>query len=77
MNIEANKLKLSHSSFSNSHGLSDKANKSSAFDVNRLVMAALKYDLFKEVVNKYQYISSEIFDYDSNRPEDERACLVK
>ena len=73
MNHEGNKLKLSHSSFSNSHGLSDKANKSSAYDVNKLVIAALKYNLFKEVVNKYQYISSDILDYDAKRPEEERA----
>jgi serine-type D-Ala-D-Ala carboxypeptidase (penicillin-binding protein 5/6) len=36
MNIEAGKLKLVHTCFSNPHGLSDKANKSSAQDVVRL-----------------------------------------
>ena len=43
MNHEAAKLKLSNSSFSNPHGLSDKANRSSAQDVTRLTFAALKY----------------------------------
>jgi len=46
MNHEANKLKLCNSCFSNPHGLSDKANKSSAQDVTRLTYAALKYPIF-------------------------------
>lgn len=55
MNQEASKLRLCNSSFSNPHGLSDKANKSSAQDVTRLIFAALKYPLFCEIINKYSY----------------------
>ena len=53
MNAESAKLKLVNTSFSNPHGLSDKANKSSAQDVVRLTMAGLKYPLFCEIVKKY------------------------
>jgi D-alanyl-D-alanine carboxypeptidase (penicillin-binding protein 5/6) len=74
MNIEAKMLKMKQSSFSNSHGLSDKANKSSALDVTKLTLAALKFPIFKTIVNTYMHISSQVFDY---RPENEdKACLV-
>jgi D-alanyl-D-alanine carboxypeptidase (penicillin-binding protein 5/6) len=43
MNLEASKLKLSNTSFSNPHGLSDKANRSSAQDVIRLTIEAMKF----------------------------------
>jgi len=65
MNAEAAKLKLSNTSFSNSHGLSDKANKSSAQDVTRLSIAALKYPLLAEVSNKFQFSSSTVYDWDN------------
>jgi len=76
MNAEAQKLKLSNTSFSNPHGLSDKANRSSAQDVTRLTMAALKYTLFAEIVNKYQFISNAVFDWDVRREINDRGCLV-
>jgi len=53
MNHENQKLKLNNSTYSNPHGLSDKANKSSAQDVVRLTFAALKYPLFVEIVEKF------------------------
>lgn len=65
MNHEAIKLHMKNSSFSNPHGLSDKANKSSANDMLRLAMAALKYDLFKEIVNTYLHHSNVVFDMET------------
>lgn len=50
MNLEAQKLRLINSTFSNPHGLSDKANKSSAQDVVRITVAALKYPVFAEII---------------------------
>lgn len=67
MNHEANKLKLCNSCFSNPHGLSDKANKSSAQDVTRLTFAALKYPIFSEIIKKFQYHSNVVFDWDLSR----------
>ena len=55
MNKEASNLRLCNTSFSNPHGLSDKANKSSAQDVTRLTFAALKYPLFSEIIKKYSF----------------------
>ena len=52
MNQEAMTLKMVNSNFSNPHGLSDKANKSSAQDVVRLTYSALKYPLFCEIIKK-------------------------
>lgn len=76
MNHEAAKLKLSHSSFSNSHGLSDKANRSSAQDVTRLTFAALKYPLFCEVIDKVHFQSEVVYDWDASRAEADRGALV-
>ena len=67
MNYENNKLKLSHSNYSNPHGLSDKANKSSAQDMVRLSFNALKFPLFVEIVSKFQYESKAVYDYDRKR----------
>ena len=72
MNQEATKLKLNGSSFSNSHGLSDKANKSTAMDVCRLSNSAMKYPLFREIVNLATHTSSKVFDYNEGT-----ACLVR
>lgn len=71
MNHEAAKLKMTGSCFSNSHGLSDKANKSSAQDVCRLSTCALKYPLFREIVNLVSYTSRHVFDYGNDQ-----ACLA-
>ena len=57
MNQESVKLKLNNSCFSNPHGLSDKANRSSAQDVVRLAYSALKFQLFEEIVSKDEHIS--------------------
>jgi D-alanyl-D-alanine carboxypeptidase (penicillin-binding protein 5/6) len=65
MNHEASKLKLSNTSFSNPHGLSDKANRSSAQDVTRLTFSALKYSLFCEIIKKSDYESRVVFDWDN------------
>lgn len=76
MNQEAGKLKLVHTSFSNPHGLSDKANKSSAQDVVRLTFTALKYPLFCEIIKKFQHESKTVFDFNWKRQPNERALLV-
>ena len=67
MNHENNKLKLTHSNYSNPHGLSDKANKSSAQDMIRLSFVALKFPLFVEIVSKFQYESKAVYDYEAKR----------
>jgi serine-type D-Ala-D-Ala carboxypeptidase (penicillin-binding protein 5/6) len=67
MNYENSKLKLSHSNYSNPHGLSDKANKSSAQDMVRLSFNALKFPLFVEIVSKFQYESKAVYDFDRKR----------
>ena len=63
MNQEAVKLKLTNSSYSNPHGLSDKANRSSAQDVVRLTYSALKYPLFAQIINKFEHESKVVYDY--------------
>jgi D-alanyl-D-alanine carboxypeptidase len=63
MNQEAAKLKLTNTSFSNSHGLSDKATKSTAQDVIRLTQAGLKFPLFCEITKKFVYDSRVVFDF--------------
>lgn len=76
MNQEAAKLKLTNTSFTNSHGLSDKGTKSTAQDVIRLSQAALKFPLMNEIVKKFVYDSRVVFDYDPNRPPGQRGVLV-
>lgn len=76
MNSEAKKLKLQDSCFSNPHGLSDKANKSSAQDVNRLTKKAMEYSLFKEIISKQVYISKTVFDYDYLNEDGEQGALI-
>lgn len=76
MNQESAKLKLTNTSFSNSHGLSDKANKSTAQDVIRLTMASLKFPLFSEIIKKFVYESRVVFDFDISRPSAQRGVLV-
>ena len=52
MNKLAYGLGLKMSSFSNSHGLSDKSNKSSANDLGKLACIAIKqYPLLKTIIN--------------------------
>ena len=53
MNYENQKLRLVNSHYTNPHGLSDKANISSAQDVIRLTIIALKFPIFVEIVSKY------------------------
>jgi len=50
MNYENQKLRLANSHYTNPHGLSDKANISSAQDVIRLTIIALKFPIFVEIV---------------------------
>lgn len=50
MNDTAKTLRLTNTNYSNPHGLADKANKSSATDIQRLAFQALKNPLFKEIV---------------------------
>ena len=67
MNQEAMNLKMVNTNFSNPHGLSDKANKSSAQDVVRLTYSALKYPLFCEIVSKKEYESKVVYDFSLSR----------
>lgn len=76
MNTEAVKLNMKNSCFSNPHGLSDKANKASANDMMRLTSAALKIDLFREIVGMYKFVSEKVFDWDTYRSATSRGCLV-
>lgn len=76
MNQEAAKLKLTNTSFSNSHGLSDKATKSTAQDVVRLTQAGLKFPLFCEITKKFVYDSRVVFDFDSSRPSGQKGVLA-
>lgn len=76
MNKEAMNLKLCNTSFSNPHGLSDKANKSSSQDVVRLIFAALKYPLFCEIINKYSFTSNVVYDWDAQRDQSLQGMLV-
>ena len=69
-------LKMVNSSFSNPHGLSDKANKSSAQDVVRLTYSALKYPLFCEIIKKVDFESKVVYDFSFKRPAEQRALLV-
>ncbi len=43
---------LKSTSFTNPHGLADKGNHSTAFDIAMLAFNALKENIFKDVVNK-------------------------
>ena len=52
MNKLAGKLNLRHTTFSNPHGLSDKANKSSAHDICKLASIASKEELIRTIVKK-------------------------
>jgi D-alanyl-D-alanine carboxypeptidase len=52
MNRFSSKLSLHCTHYSNPHGLPNRANYSSAADVCRATMFALKDPLFKEIVNK-------------------------
>ena len=52
MNKLAGKLNLRHTTFSNPHGLSDKANKSSAHDICKLASIASKEELIRNIVKK-------------------------
>ena len=76
MNQEATKLKLVNSSFSNPHGLSDKANKSSAQDVVRLTYVALKYPIISEIIKNSYYESNVVFDWSPKRSLEDRGFLV-
>ena len=52
MNANAARLKLSNTRYANPHGLPNKSNKSSAFDVCRLARQAYRYPLIAEIVAK-------------------------
>jgi len=55
MNKTARNNGLFNTIFNNPHGLSDKINKSTAEDIAKLSILALKSTLFKEIVNKMEY----------------------
>jgi D-alanyl-D-alanine carboxypeptidase len=46
---------LKQTSFTNPHGLADKGNHSTAFDIAMLAFNALKDDVFREIVNKQKH----------------------
>lgn len=76
MNQEAVKLNMKSSSFSNPHGLSDKANKSSANDMIKLTQNAIRLPLFREITNIYHHVSTSVFDWHTNQTPERRGCLV-
>jgi D-alanyl-D-alanine carboxypeptidase len=47
-----NTFHLKCTSFTNPHGLADKGNHSTAFDIAMLAFNALKENIFRDVVNK-------------------------
>jgi D-alanyl-D-alanine carboxypeptidase len=51
MNNKAKELGLQHTSYANPHGLMNKNNKSSAYDVAKLCCEALKNNKFRAIVN--------------------------
>ena len=55
MNKTARNEELSNTYFNNPHGLCDKINKSTAEDIAKLSILALKSKLFFEIVNKKEY----------------------
>jgi serine-type D-Ala-D-Ala carboxypeptidase (penicillin-binding protein 5/6) len=55
MNLTARKLDLSRSSWANPHGLSNVNNISTAEDVAKLCMYAMKIPQFREVVSTKYY----------------------
>jgi D-alanyl-D-alanine carboxypeptidase len=61
MNATAKLLKLTNTQFSNPHGLSDKANRSTAADISRLAFAALKIKMFREIVEFKSYKTNQVF----------------
>jgi D-alanyl-D-alanine carboxypeptidase (penicillin-binding protein 5/6) len=46
---------LKQTSFTNPHGLADKGNHSTAFDIAMLAFNALKDDNFRDIVNKQKH----------------------
>lgn len=44
--------------------------------MTRLIYAALKYPVFCEIINKYQYQSNVVFDWNPNRDQNLRGMLV-
>lgn len=55
MNLNAHTLKMSASNFDSPHGLMNKYNYSSAYDMCIITMQCMKYPLFREVVRTKQY----------------------
>lgn len=55
MNQAADELGMSNSTYQNTHGLPDAEHKLSAIDLLRLATAAMKYDLFREIVSTRQF----------------------
>jgi hypothetical protein len=41
-----------------------------------LSIAALKYPLFAEIINQYEYTSDVVFDWNNKRDEVERGIMV-
>jgi len=55
MNMMASKLNLKKTNFTNPHGLADRSNRSTAFDLAMLSAHAIKNPLFAEIVSTVSY----------------------
>ena len=55
MNAVVPRLHLKHTKYTNPHGLSDKANHSTANELAQISVYAMRHPLFKEIVNTKQY----------------------
>lgn len=55
MNAVVPRLHLKHTKYTNPHGLSDKANHSTANELAQISVYAMRHPLFREIVNTKQY----------------------
>jgi D-alanyl-D-alanine carboxypeptidase (penicillin-binding protein 5/6) len=68
MNNECSLLKLNDTRFNNPHGLADRLNKSSAFDLAQLSWKAMQNEKFREIVSTINYNCS-FFDKEGLRKQ--------
>jgi D-alanyl-D-alanine carboxypeptidase len=61
MNAVVPKLHLKHTRYTNPHGLSDKANHSTANELAQISAYAMKHPLFREIVSTKQHHTRETF----------------
>lgn len=58
MNNKARELRMSQTTYANPHGLNNKNNVSSAYDVSKLCNQLLKDEFFRKVVNTKIHFST-------------------